>query len=213
MKLMKAFIFDMDGVLIDTEPIHGQLIAEILAKYNIDIDPADLEQYSGMTSTAVFELFVQKYQLPIKAEELTQKHFEAFCEYVATHKLQPIEGIIDLLRRLQSKNIPMAIASSSAMPTIKLVAQQLEIADFFQFFVSGEDLVHSKPAPDIYLKTAKILDVAPADCVVLEDSTHGATAAVRAGMYCIGFDPKRTGKQDLSMANEIVYSPSQIILD
>lgn len=209
---MKAFIFDMDGVIIDSEPIHKQVIKEFLQKHNYTIDNEELDRYVGMTSTAVFSMLKEKFHLPASAQELTDQHMEDFKLYIKNHQIQPIDGIRELLSKLQAQNILTAIASSSPLDVIEFVANDFAITDCFTYLMSGEDVAQGKPAPDIYLATAKKLNVNPADCVVLEDSTNGSIAAKAAGMYCIGFANPNSGNQDLSAANTIVHKITDIDL-
>lgn len=210
MKKAEAFIFDMDGVIIDTEPIHDEIVRGILAKDNIFITDKEFTKYMGMASTAVFELFIKKHNLPYTKEEMAKEHMSDLKKYIVDHHMRPIEGILPLLEKLKQYNAPMAIASSSPKDTIEFVADTFGITDYFKFFVSGEDLPHSKPAPDIYLKTAENLGIDPSKCIVLEDSRNGTVAAKEAGMYCIAFDNPNSGLQDLSRADIIVKSISDI---
>ena len=210
---MKAFIFDMDGVIIDSEPIHNQVIKEFLANHGYKITDEELDRYVGMTSTSVFTILKQTYHLPTSAEELTVEHMNEFKAYIAKHHIQPIEGIKTLLTKLQQQNIPMAIASSSPLDVIEFVAKNFAITDYFDFLISGENMPQGKPAPDIYLHTAAKLNVPPADCVVLEDSKNGSIAAKTAGMYCIGFANPNSGNQDLSRADIIVHNINDINLE
>jgi HAD superfamily hydrolase (TIGR01509 family) len=128
-------------------------------------------------------------------------------------QLEAITGIPELLLKLQKASIPTAVASSSPMEFIKVIINNLNLNNYFQFLLSGDEVEHGKPAPDIYLTAAKRLDVLPSDCFVLEDSHNGATAAKRAGMTCIGFQNPNSGKQDLSIADVLVNTITQIDID
>lgn len=200
---MQAFIFDMDGVIIDSEPIHNRVVKEVLLKNNIIVDDKEFNKLIGMTSTFVFSYFINKHHLPYTAEEMVNNHMTFFKKYIIDHNLQPIAGICPLLEQLQNANIPLAIASSSPLNVIEFVVKTFKIDKYFKFLISGEDILHSKPAPDIYLKTAKKLQINPKDCIVLEDSKNGSIAAKDAGMYCIGFANPNSGNQDLSRADII----------
>ena len=206
----RAFIFDMDGVIIDSEPIHDKVVRGILAKDNIFVSDEEFRSYMGMASTAVFKLFIEKYNLAHTPQQLASEQMESVKDYIVKYNIKPIAGIVDLLQKLKEHDVPTAIASSSPMSSIEFVAKQFGIAEYFNLFVSGEDLPHSKPNPDIYLKTAKLLNVAPCDCVVLEDSKNGTIAGKSAGMYCIAFDNPNSGNQDLTRADIIVKNISDI---
>lgn len=207
---MKAFIFDMDGVIIDSEPLHNKIVRGILAESNIFISDEEFEKFTGMASTAVFDIFIKQYNLPYTPLQMSEKQMSKLKNYIVEHHIEPIEGIVPLIKNLHDKNIPLAIASSSPLDMIKFVTRTFGIDKYFRLLISGEDLPHSKPAPDIYLKTARNLNLAPSDCVVLEDSKNGTIAAKDAGMYCIGFANPNSGNQDLSRADIIINKITDI---
>lgn len=209
---MQAFIFDMDGVIIDSEPIHNKVIAEKLAKHNVNLEDINFDKFIGMASTEVFSHFIKTYDLPYTAEQMTVDHMQEFKEYIKIHHLQPINGILSLLESLRKRDIPLAIASSSPLDVIQFIVKCFNIEHYFQVLISGEDLPQSKPAPDIYLKTAQELNVKPQACVVLEDSTNGTIAAKKANMFCIGFKNTNSGNQDLSKADVLIHKISDINL-
>lgn len=210
---MKAFIFDMDGVIIDSEPIHTAVMKQELADFPFTLTQEECDRYTGMTCTAVFADIIEKYHLPYTAQQMAASHMNTFKQYVLQNHVEPMAGIVPLLEQLHRRQIPAAIASSSPLDAIEAVADDFQIRRYYKFFVSGESLPHGKPYPDIYLKTAELLGIAPADCVVLEDSCNGVRAAKDAGMYCIGFVNPNSGKQDLSRADEIVTDIASIDLD
>ena len=120
--------------------------------------------------------------------------------------LQPIKGIPELLANLKKDGIAIGLASSSEKAFIEMVLEELGIRGYFQAVVSGEEVERSKPEPEIFLRAAELLNVDPADCLVLEDSRHGVEAAKRAGMKCIGYQNPNSGPQDLSRADKIVHT-------
>ena len=210
---MKAFIFDMDGVIIDSEPLHNKIVRSILAENNIIVTNEEFNKFTGMASTAVFDILIKQNNLPYTPEQLSKRQMDKLKNYIVEHHVKPIEGIIPLIQKLHDKNIPLAIASSSPLDMIEFTTKKFGINEYFTTLISGEDLPHSKPAPDIYLKTAKMLNIAPSDCVALEDSKNGSIAAKSAGMYCIGFANPNSGNQDLSAANIIVNKITDIDID
>ena len=210
---MKAFIFDMDGVIIDSEPIHLHVMQQVMNKHNISVPLELFEQYTGMTSSAVFAALIKRYNLPGTPQQMTAEHMAAFKRYIVEHNIQPIKGIRSLLAQLNERGIAAAIASSSPLDVIEFVTEQFNIKDCFKFLTSGEDVANGKPAPDIYLTTAQKLSLPPRECVVLEDSRNGSIAAKEAGMYCIGFVNPNSGNQDLSHADETVNDIAAINLD
>ena len=210
---MQAFIFDMDGVIIDSEPIHTKIIRTTLIEHNITISDEEFDKFIGMSSTAVFSHFIKLYNLPYTSEEMLIDHMTQFKNYIIEHHLRPIDGILSLIQNLKAKNIPLAIASSSPLDVIQFVSKAFNIEQYFQCIISGEDLPRSKPDPTIYLKTAQTLQIDPTQCVVLEDSTNGCIAAKNANMYCIGFINPNSGKQNLSQADITINKINDINLD
>jgi len=208
---MKAFIFDMDGVIIDSQPIHFEVDAMVLKDFGVEIDQKELEQYAGMANEDIWSSLKEKYHLkqtlPEIIEYLLSKKAQSFKE---TNR-EPIDGVIDLIHKLDEMNIPMALASSSARVLIDTVLEKYKIRDYFSYIISGDEVRKSKPEPDIYLTAAQKINVDPKDCVVLEDTKNGVIAAKTAGMKCIGFRNPNSGAQDLSKADVIVESIREVI--
>lgn len=210
---MKAFIFDMDGVIIDSEPLHNKIVIDLIHDLNIIPDERYLDSLCGLTITHIFNNLKKDYNLNISVEDTVNKYDRQLIERTSCMQLEAITGIPELLLKLQKVSIPTAVASSSPMEFIKVIINNLNLNNYFQFLLSGDEVEHGKPAPDIYLTAAKRLDVLPSDCFVLEDSHNGATAAKRAGMTCIGFQNPNSGKQDLSIADVLVNTITQIDID
>ena len=124
---MQAFIFDMDGVIIDSEPIHNKVVKEVLLENNIVVDDEEFNKLIGMTSTSVFSYFIDKHHLSYTPEEMTNNHMNFFKKYIVDHNLKPIDGICPLLEQLQKANIPLAIASSSPLNVIEFVVKTFNI--------------------------------------------------------------------------------------
>ncbi len=209
---MQAFIFDMDGVIIDSEPIHNEVVQEVLIKDNITVSTEELDEYTGMTSSDVFSNLIRKHHLPYTPKEMTDEHMAIFKTYITSHHIEPIAGIRPLLEKLRENHIPAAVASSSPLHVIQFVTDYFKITDYFEFLLSGEDIAHGKPAPDIYLTASAKLGLSTTECVVLEDSKNGTIAAKTAGAYCIGFINPKSGSQDLSKADITVKNISDIKL-
>jgi len=200
---MKAVIFDMDGVLIDSEPLHYATDKELLKELNISVPNNYLDKFVGMTNPVMWSQILEEFNLKNNVQEILQKQIALKIKLLDESNYQPIQGITELLLCLNEKNIKMAVASSSSKVFIKAVLKKLKIEKYFKFYISGEEINKSKPEPDIFLKAAEILKIEPKECIVIEDSKNGVIAAKRAGMKCIGFINKNSGNQDLSQANYI----------
>ncbi|AWK51877.1 phosphatase [Clostridium beijerinckii] len=207
---MKAVIFDMDGVIIDSEPIHFEVDMQTMKDLGCNISAKELEKYVGTTNEYMFADIKKNYNISKSIEEIINYKVEKTKQKIIQSDLEPIEGIKELLSELKNKNIPTAIASSSPRSFIDVVVSKFKLQDYFKFIVSGEEVANGKPAPDVYIETAKKLGILPRDCTVIEDSKNGVLAAKAAGMRCIGFQNVNSGNQDLSMADNIVKSILEI---
>lgn len=207
---MKAFIFDMDGVIIDSEPMHNATLSEMLKEYNITADEDYMFTLSGLNISAMYHKVKKEKGLSIPADIFIDEYNSRILSHVQTNKIEAINGIYKLLLDLKKYNVPTAVASSSPIEFIKANIAKLNFNEYFQFLLSGNEVKHGKPAPDIYLTAAQRLDVLPQECIVLEDSHNGVTAAKAAGMTCIGFQNPNSGTQDISKADMIVDSVTQI---
>lgn len=212
---MKALIYDMDGVIVDSEIIHMKAETILLARYGITADEALLMPYRGTSDKTMFEDIKEQYDAAYDVAGIVAEKDDLMRELLRTEELVPITWALELIAAtdaLRPRGIRTAIASSSPHETIAHVTQTFGITDKFDVIESGAELPMSKPDPTIYLKTAELLGVAPADCLVIEDAAVGAQAALRAGMTCIGFCSPHSGIQDFTGCARIVQSLSEIDL-
>lgn len=203
---MKAVIFDMDGVIIDSEPVYNGIHEKMLRDFGVKEILDVPEDYTGMTNSAVFKIVREKYNLKQTVEEISAYQLKVILEEFSRLEDEPIDGIRDLLALLKEQQIKTAIASSSARKLIETVVKKFNLMAFFDVIVSGEEVPAGKPAPDVFLEAARQLHVSPEDCLVIEDSKNGTIAAKAAGMSCIGFKNPNSGNQDLSRADNVVLS-------
>ena len=203
--MIKAFIFDMDGVIIDSEPLHIESDKMVGREFGIELTDEELLQYVGMNDEWLWSKLAKKYKINTAIDEILEMQYLNKIKLLETGKFQKIKGVDDLISDLRVKGIKTALASSSAVRFIQSVLDKLELTDSFEVTVSGEDVENGKPAPDIFLRAAELLNVSPKECVVLEDAMHGINGA-KAGMKCIGFKNPNSGNQDLSNADKIVYT-------
>lgn len=204
--MLEAVIFDMDGVIIDSEPFHLVICLELFKDLNINITEDEYKTFIGVSNKSMWTTLKSKYGLKKTVTELAALHSEANIRYFEENEEKPINGVIEILESLKKNGIKIALASSSPMEGIRLVLNKFKISEYFQVVISGENLERGKPAPDIFLKAAAMLRVEPEYCTVIEDSNHGVTAAKAAGMRCIGFQNPSSGNQNLEEADLIVSS-------
>ena len=213
MKQVKAVIFDMDGVIIDSEPIHSRVKMDTFAHFGIPFKEADLAAYMGRTSGAIFRETLAKYgRTDINPQDMAAYKHAHYLEILQSGEIAPVEGTVDLIKSLHAEGMPLALATSSNVRVMNTVLDSFAIRRYFSSILSGGELPESKPNPAIYLLSAERLGVAPADCLVIEDTTNGILAAKRAGMYCVAYRNPHSGQQDLTEADEIVDSFAEIVI-
>ena len=211
--MVEAVIFDMDGVLIDSEPIHYASLREVLARYNVDYDEALHTTYVGKSDEGVFTDLKSRYrELTPDVATLIEERNVRFLELV-DRPLQPMAGVVALLEAIDRSGLPMAVASSSALVQVERITANLGVSGFFRELVSGQMVPRHKPAPDIYLLTAARLGVDIANCVVFEDSGPGVRSAVDAGAYVVAVPCDASRHHDHSPARQIVSGLDTIHLD
>ncbi len=202
--MIKAFIFDMDGVIMDSEPLHYESDRMIMRGFGIELSDEELNPYVGVGDLIMWTELKERYNLGLSIEELIKKQNANKLRLLKAWDIETIEGIDSLLVNLKEKRIKIALASSSTRKFIGLALDKMGITQCFDVIVSGEEVVNGKPAPDIFLRAAELLKVEPRNCIVLEDSRNGVNAAKDAGMKCIGYINPNSGNQDLSRNDKIV---------
>jgi HAD superfamily hydrolase (TIGR01509 family) len=185
--MLQAIIFDMDGVLIDSEPIHYNADTEIFNHLGIVLSHEDRSIFVGMGAEGVYSWLKERYLLAQSLEELLDFDNQFRLDFFRSHELSAIPGIPRLLRALQTHGLPMAVASSSVRSHVDYILSALGLSGFFTITLAGDEVEHTKPDPGLFLKAAELLNVAPENCLVIEDSKNGIIAAKAAGMRCVAY--------------------------
>lgn len=212
--MIKYMIFDMDGVIIDSEPVHLDLEEKLFKLYGIEMSKEEHNAFVGSTSHYMWGTIRDKYSLSQSLDELVEKDRKSYFELLSKlEEVEPIEGVDGLIKELHENGVKIAVASSSPLDVIELVLDKIKIKQYFDVVVTGDFVEKSKPEPDIFLYAAEKLGAKPQECIVIEDSHNGVIAAKKAGMKCIGFKNLNSGNQDLSEADKIINSHSEIGFD
>jgi HAD superfamily hydrolase (TIGR01509 family) len=180
-----AVIFDMDGVLADTEPIHFATTAVLLGRYGVTLEADFYAGCMGMAERPFFELLVERFRLAADPVALARERLAMSMVALAEQPLLPTEGALECLLALRMEGFRLALASSASREQVALVVQRLGLGALLDARVCAQDVVRSKPAPDLFLEAARRLGVPPADCLVVEDAVLGVTAAREAGMRAV----------------------------
>ena len=213
MKNVKAVIFDMDGVIIDSEPIHFEVDMQTMREFGVNISKDELNKYVGTTNEYMLNDLINKYKIQKSIKEILEYKMELTIRRIKETKINAISGIPELLISLKHNNIKTAIGSSSPKELIITVIEKFQLGKYFDCIVSGDEVKEGKPKPDIYLEVSKRIGVNPEECIVIEDSRNGVLAAKNAGMKCFGFRNVNSGNQDLSKADIIVDSIRNIDIE
>ena len=202
---MDAVIFDMDGVIVDSE-IHWKTTEGFFLQSLIPTwSTGDQDKIIGLGVLDLYALLVSTYKL-----QKTKVQFLAIYQEMANEiygqKVSLIDGFADLLSALNTNSIPVALASSSPTSWINIMLDRFRLRDSFKVVVSADELAgHGKPSPAIYLLAAQRLGVRPDLCIAIEDSKNGVLSAKNAAMYCVGFRNGFNDEQDLSRADMIIH--------
>lgn len=184
---VKAVIFDMDGVIADTEPLHEKARNRLLAELELDVEKISPTAI-GRSKRAFWGEVVSQYSLPYTADELTVREFSFLMEIAKNSGLRPSEGLTELLKFLQSRNIKAAVASSSDRNYVESILQITHLNGYFCATACGDEVSTAKPAPDVYLRAMRLCGVTADEAIAVEDSDTGAKAAVAARIPCVAYD-------------------------
>jgi len=201
--MIRSVIFDMDGVIVESEPMHVEAEKQILLKHGIRITSEELRNYTGTTAEYEFNDLIRKYKLNTTAETLFNEKEEILFKLLE-ERTEPTKGVIELVRSLKQQGFKLGVATSGHRKLAHYYLKKLGLESFFDTVVCAEDITRSKPDPEIFLKAAQRLGVQPSECIVIEDAKFGVEAAKKAGMKCVGYRNPSSGNQDLSKADWIV---------
>jgi beta-phosphoglucomutase len=186
MHLPAALVFDMDGVLVDSNPFHLQKWVELLNEHHIPFNPSDLPRtILGQRNDTALRFYFGPASSDEECRRLSEALEARFRSAFAPHA-KPLPGLARLIAECDAVGIPMAVASSATAKNIEFIVDALGFRRYFRYLISGDEVTRPKPDPEIYLAAAQRLGVTPESCVAFEDSPVGIESAKRAGMKCVG---------------------------
>jgi HAD superfamily hydrolase (TIGR01509 family) len=209
--MIQTVIFDLDGVIIDSEPINFRLEEELFQEIGLSMPLNEHHSYVGTSSINMWQTIVKKYTLPYNPKELEETGKDRYLQYLSLHpEISPIEGVRELIKELYQQQFTLVLASSSGTEIIDTVLNSFDLGSYFMAKISGADLPFSKPDPEIFLRSAQLAQTDSSQCLVIEDSENGVKAAKAAGMKCIGYLNPNSGNQNLDKADLVIRSFHEI---
>ena len=206
-KMIKAVIFDMDGLLIDSEPFWRLSQKNIFSKQGINLGEKDFESFMGKRVDEVVAIIFSRFPNQDKTQAETAELIIDSVINLVIEKGLALPGVEKTLKELQQKNYKIGLASSSNLKIIKAVLKKLDIESYFDVVHSAQFEEYGKPHPQTFISTAKMLGVAHSECLVLEDSFHGVIAALAANMKCVAIpDTKANNLKRFIIADQVLES-------
>lgn len=209
--MIRTVIFDMDGVIVDTEPVHYYAYQQHFKQLGLEIPDSVYATFTGNSTKNIYQRLKTEFGLSQEVEELVQAKRNFFNDaFDNKSDLYLIEGVENLIEELHSEGVQLILASSSAKVTINRVFNRFDLHKYFTHIVSGEDFPKSKPDPAIFRQAASFSLAPKQQCVVIEDSTNGIKAAKGAELFCIGYDSFHSKMQDYSLADKVIDHFNQV---
>lgn len=212
--MIQTVIFDMDGVIVDTEPVHRYAYFLHFKELNIKVSEEMYTSFTGLSTRNVFQKLKQNFLIEETVENLIQRKRTIFNDAFDTKKdLELLAGVENLIRELHQNGIQLIVASSASKLTINRVFTRFNLHPYFSHIVSGEDFPQSKPNPAIFEHAVSLSHVEKESCIVIEDSTNGVRASKAAGIYCVGYKSVHSKNQNLDEADVVVNHFDQLSFD
>lgn len=210
--MITAVIFDMDGVIADSEYFNVKAKHIQLQQAGVEVDWHYHDKFLGTTHEFMWTEMKKEFGLKEEVPYYINQWVEVRKKLIEEEGLKPMPGVVDLIRELKEQDLKLAVASSSLKEDIMENMNLFGITDCFDAFVSGSECENGKPDPEIFLRAAEAIGKKPDECIVVEDSTAGVQAAKSAGMFCIGYAPEDAVKQDVHLADKVIKEFSDQVL-
>ncbi|MFT6135660.1 MAG: HAD superfamily hydrolase (TIGR01509 family) [Cyclobacteriaceae bacterium] len=203
--MLKAVIFDMDGVIINSEPLHYRAYHAMFNEVGISVSATFYDTLTGRSTINICRQLVDQFSLTQVPEELVaikRRHYQYIFENDKTFDL--IKGVRALIQDYHAHGITLVLGSSASMPNINQTFKRFDLDPYFKAKISGAELKASKPHPEIFIKAAEATGYSAKECLVIEDATNGIEAAKAAGIYCVAFASEHSNNQDYSKADLVI---------
>ncbi len=207
----KAIIFDVDGLMVDSEPLSHQAWNDFLRPFGHQINDEMIQQMIGLRADVSTKFVRETFNLALSIEEIISQRYAIYEKIQATNGVPAMPGLLALHEMIAQRQIPWGVATSSSHHHAETILARLQLVPTHNAIAGGDEVAHGKPAPDIYLLAAKRLGIAPQDCMALEDSGPGSCAAVAAGMLTIAIPNGHTKTADFSHVDYQFDSLHQVL--
>lgn len=209
---IRGFLLDLDGTLLDTEPIHFESANAVLARFGRRLEFGEFRGFIGTADEPFWTALKARFGLPHPPRELASLRARAFLDLLRTARLQPLRGVGELLARLRRAGVPCAVASSSARVLMDAILRAGGLDGELSVRVSGhDDCARSKPHPEVYLAAAAALRLRPMECVAVEDSEPGVASAKAAGAFTVAVPCPSHPDSDLRAADLTLRSLDELL--
>ncbi len=209
-----AVIFDMDGVIVDSEKVYQAIERQMYDDLEIPVSTEEHRLFIGAAERSMWQFMKDKYQMDTDIDFLVKEERTRFMSQLDQPGNIPLmPGLMELLEALAQEGIQALVASSSSREIIEKVLRVNDIRHYFKDITGGDDVLNSKPAPDIFLETASKADTVPGQCLVIEDSENGIRAALSAGMKVVALLNNYSDGLDLSAASKTIHALHELDAD
>jgi HAD superfamily hydrolase (TIGR01509 family) len=211
-KEIKCVIFDMDGVIIDSEEIHKKAYYETFVSLGLEVSDDLYKSFTGSSTINAFQRLAAHFKLDLNPENLVLDKRKRYVNFFENDpNLQLVNGVEELIKHLYNKGIILILASSSAMVNIDRVFNRFNLNQYFTAKISGADLTESKPHPEIFNKAAILANAPKENCIIIEDSDNGIKAANDANIFVFGYANKLSEGQTLENADAIIADFKELL--
>ena len=211
---LKAVLFDMDGVIVDTEPLHRKAYFKTFDQLEIAVSEELYTSFTGASTKRVCDTLISEFNLSHTYEDIAaikRTHFKDY--FYNDDEFDLIQGVRELIQHYHENGVTLILASSATMTTINMVFEKFGLEKYFSGKISGADLKESKPHPEVFLLAAEMAGEPVENCMVIEDSTNGILAAHRAHIFCAAYRSPHSKNQDYTLADTVVSDYTELETD